>query len=72
VSWIHWCWDRIRVTDEYRLKPGCVSKPALAQHRLDAQRFKSASQLTTIVIGGAFGSLALIAARKRWPFDTAA
>jgi len=37
--------------------------------RLDAQRFNSASQLTTTVIGGAFGSLALMAARKRWPFD---
>lgn len=36
-----------------------------------AQRLKSATQLTTIVIGGACGSLALIAARKRWPFDVA-
>ena len=53
------------LTDEYRLTPGTVSETALAGPGLGAQRFKSANQLTTTVIGGAFGSLALIAARKR-------
>jgi hypothetical protein len=64
--------ERGSISSPQRQMPNTVSEPALARHRrLDVQRFNRASQLTTTVIGGAFGSLALIAAKKRWPFDAA-